>query len=58
MPIESFACGGLPLHHAAEARGFTGEIENFGPLDGERKKANAVGVRMFPRRGLRDGESG
>ena len=36
-PLESFPCAGLPLHHAAEARGFTGDIDNFGPLDGERK---------------------
>ena len=35
-PLESFPCSGLPLHHAAEARAFTGDIDNFGPLDGER----------------------
>ncbi|MFM8292336.1 MAG: beta-ketoacyl-[acyl-carrier-protein] synthase family protein [Planctomycetia bacterium] len=48
-PIESFACGGLPLGHAAEARGFTGEIDNFGPLDGERKKAIRKGCKVMCR---------
>jgi 3-oxoacyl-[acyl-carrier-protein] synthase II len=48
-PIESFACGGLPLGHAAEARGFTGEIDNFGPLDGERKKAIRKGGKVMCR---------
>ena len=49
VPIESFATGGLPLHHAAEARGFTGEIDNFGPLDGERKKAIRKGLKVMCR---------
>ena len=49
VPIESFASGGLPLHHAAEARCFTGEIENFGPLDGERKKAIRKGLKVMCR---------
>ena len=48
-PIESFACGGLPLGHAAEARGFTGEIDNFGPLDAERKKAIRKGCKVMCR---------
>jgi 3-oxoacyl-[acyl-carrier-protein] synthase II len=48
-PIESFACSGLPLHHAAEARGFTGEIDNFGPLEGERKKAIRKGLKVMCR---------
>ena len=41
-PLESFPCSGLPLRHAAEARGFTGDIDNFGPLDGERKKGGRI----------------
>jgi 3-oxoacyl-[acyl-carrier-protein] synthase II len=49
VPIESFASGGLPLHHAAEARCFTGEIDNFGPLDGERKKAIRKGLKVMCR---------
>jgi len=48
-PIESFPTGGLPLHHGAEARGFTGEIDNFGPLDGERKKAIRKGLKVMCR---------
>ncbi|MEI8229178.1 MAG: beta-ketoacyl-[acyl-carrier-protein] synthase family protein [Planctomycetota bacterium] len=49
VPLESFPVGGLPLKHAAEARGFTGEIENFGPLDGERKKAIRKGLKVMCR---------
>ena len=48
-PLESFPCAGLPLHHAAEARGFTGDIDNFGPLDGERKKAIRKGLKVMCR---------
>jgi 3-oxoacyl-[acyl-carrier-protein] synthase II len=48
-PIESFPSGGLPLHHAAEARCFTGEIDNFGPLDAERKKAIRKGLKVMCR---------
>ena len=28
--ISSFATGGIPLHHGAEALGFTGDIADFG----------------------------
>ncbi len=49
VPLESFPSGGLPLRHAAEARGFTGEIDNFGPLDGERKKAIRKGLKVMCR---------
>lgn len=48
-PLESFPCSGLPLHHAAEARAFTGDIDNFGPLDGERKKAIRKGLKVMCR---------
>jgi 3-oxoacyl-[acyl-carrier-protein] synthase II len=48
-PITAFDSGGLPLHHAAEARGFTGEIADFGPLDGERKKAIRKGLKVMCR---------
>jgi len=48
-PIESFATTGLPLHHAAEARGFTGNIDDFGPLDGEKKKAIRKGLKVMCR---------
>ena len=48
-PLESFPSAGLPLHHAAEARAFTGDIDNFGPLDGERKKAIRKGLKVMCR---------
>ena len=48
-PIELFPADGLPLRHAAEAREFTGEIDNFGPLDGERKKAIRKGLKVMCR---------
>lgn len=49
QPIESFSSAGLPLHHAAEARCFTGEIDNFGPLEGEQKKAIRKGLKVMCR---------
>jgi 3-oxoacyl-[acyl-carrier-protein] synthase II len=48
-PLEAFPSSGIPLHHAAEARAFTGEIDNFGPLDGERKKAIRKGCKVMCR---------
>ena len=48
-PLVSFPCSGLPLRHAAEARAFTGDIDNFGPLDGERKKAIRKGLKVMCR---------
>lgn len=38
-----------PLKIAAEAREFTGEIENFGPLEKERKKAIKKGLKVMCR---------
>ena len=48
-PLQSFPCAGLPLHHAAEARCFSGDIADFGPLDGERKKAIRKGLKVMCR---------
>ena len=48
-PLDAFPTGGIPLHHAAQARGFTGEIDNFGPLEGERKKAIRKGCKVMCR---------
>lgn len=48
-PLQAFPSSGIPLHHAAEARAFTGEIDNFGPLDGERKKAIRKGCKVMCR---------
>jgi 3-oxoacyl-[acyl-carrier-protein] synthase II len=38
-----------PLKYAAEARGFTGEVEDFGPLEKERKKAIKKGLKVMCR---------
>src|SRR4051812_23141 len=38
-----------PLKYAAEAREFTGEIEDFGPLEKERKKAIKKGLKVMCR---------
>jgi 3-oxoacyl-[acyl-carrier-protein] synthase II len=38
-----------PLKYAAEAREFTGEIENFGELEKERKKAIKKGLKVMCR---------
>jgi len=47
--IESFSSAGLPLHHAAEARCFTGAIGDFGELEAERKKAIRKGLKVMCR---------
>ena len=47
--LDSFCADGLPLHHAAEARGFTGDIDDFGPLEGEKKKAIRKGLKVMCR---------
>lgn len=44
MPAER-----QPLKFAAEAREFTGEIEDFGPLEKERKKAIKKGLKVMCR---------
>ena len=48
-PIESFPCSGLPLTHAAEARCFTGHIDEFGVLAAECKKAIRKGLKVMCR---------
>ncbi|MFM7205162.1 MAG: beta-ketoacyl-[acyl-carrier-protein] synthase family protein [Planctomycetaceae bacterium] len=48
-PLDAFDAGGIPLRHAAQARQFTGEIDNFGPLDGEKKKAIRKGCKVMCR---------
>jgi 3-oxoacyl-[acyl-carrier-protein] synthase II len=40
---------GQPLKFAAEAREFTGEIEDFGPLEKDRKKAIKKGLKVMCR---------
>src|SRR5690242_15156240 len=41
--------GSLPVSIGAEARGFTGAIENFGPLEKERGKAIRKGLKVMCR---------
>jgi 3-oxoacyl-[acyl-carrier-protein] synthase II len=48
-PLDAFPADGLPLRHAAQARDFTGEIDNFGPLDSEKKKAIRKGLKVMCR---------
>ena len=48
-PLDAFDARGIPLRHAAQARAFTGEIDNFGPLEGEKKKAIRKGCKVMCR---------
>ena len=48
-PLTMTSDGVLPLKFAAEAKQFTGDIENFGPLDKEQKKAIRKGTKMMCR---------
>ncbi len=48
-PIGSFRADGMPTTFAAEAREFTGAIDDFGPLDGEKKKAIRKGLKVMCR---------
>lgn len=49
VPLESFPSSGLPLTHAAEARCFTGHIDDFGTLAAECKKAIRKGLKVMCR---------
>jgi 3-oxoacyl-[acyl-carrier-protein] synthase II len=48
-PLEAVPSKFLPTHVAAEAREFTGDIENFGPLEKEQKKAIRKGLKVMCR---------
>jgi 3-oxoacyl-[acyl-carrier-protein] synthase II len=48
-PLEAISSKFLPTHVAAEAREFTGDIENFGPLEKEQKKAIRKGLKVMCR---------
>ena len=48
-PLDAFPSGGIPLKHAAQAWGFSGDIDNFGPLDSDRKKAIRKGLKVMCR---------
>jgi len=47
--IESFTSDGLPLHHAAEARCFSGAIADFGELEAATKKVIRKGLKVMCR---------
>jgi 3-oxoacyl-[acyl-carrier-protein] synthase II len=47
--LEAVPSTFLPTHVAAEAREFTGDIENFGPLEKEQKKAIRKGLKVMCR---------
>ena len=48
-PIESVPVEYLPTSFAAEAREFRGAIDDFGPLEGEKKKAIRKGLKIMCR---------
>jgi 3-oxoacyl-[acyl-carrier-protein] synthase II len=48
-PVTLFPADRQPLKYAAECRDFTGEIENFGELEKERKKAIKKGLKVMCR---------
>ena len=48
-PLTAVPAGALPTSVAAEAKGFQGEIDDFGPLDKETKKAIRKGLKVMCR---------
>lgn len=48
-PIESLPIDQLPIQHAAEARHFTGKIDDFGPLEKEQKRSIRKGLKVMCR---------
>ena len=48
-PIKTFPVDYLPTKFAAEAQTFTGAIDEFGPLDPEKKKAIRKGLKVMCR---------
>src|SRR5271157_4613977 len=48
-PLTVLSPGAVPVCVAAEARQFTGEIEDFGPLDKEQKKQIRKALRVMCR---------
>ena len=48
-PLTVLPPGAVPVHVAAEAKQFTGEIEDFGPLEKEAEKADPKGLRVMCR---------
>ena len=48
-PLENFRPDDLPTRFGAEARQFTGVIDDFGPLEAEKKKAIRKGLKLMCR---------
>jgi 3-oxoacyl-[acyl-carrier-protein] synthase II len=48
-PLQVLPPGAVPVHVSAEARQFTGEIEDFGPLEKEQKKQIKKALRVLCR---------
>jgi 3-oxoacyl-[acyl-carrier-protein] synthase II len=48
-PLTAVSPGAVPVHVAAEAKQFTGEIEDFGPLEKEQKKQIRKALRVMCR---------
>jgi len=48
-PLQTVPTEYLPTSFAAEAREFTGSIDDFGPLEGEKKKAIRKGLKVMCR---------
>jgi 3-oxoacyl-[acyl-carrier-protein] synthase II len=48
-PLRMFAADGLPMSFAGEAWDFSGEIEDFGPLEKEQKKTIRKGLKTICR---------
>jgi 3-oxoacyl-[acyl-carrier-protein] synthase II len=51
-PLESFAADNLPTSFGAEAKEFSGAIDDFGPLDAETKKQIRKGTKVMCRETL------
>lgn len=48
-PLQAFDASALPTSFAAEARQFTGDVANFGGLEGDMKKAVRKGLKVMCR---------
>lgn len=48
-PLESLPAGALPIRHGAEARGFTGSIDDYGPLEKNLQRAIRKGQKVMCR---------
>ncbi len=47
--LTAFSTAGLPLHHGGEAKEFTADIANYGPLEAAQKRAIRKGQKVMCR---------